>query len=183
MHSGNAFLAALDAAETGGNVPDAWEPIFDARAYTSVAPLQFAITGLNAHVNRDLAHGLCAGWIAADGEPEPTGPRAQDYRRLNDLVAAALDEVKPWLLTGAVSGLDRALGTIDDRVALWRASAGLAKRLGPTPRALAPARALDPERRLRGHARSYGRPGGASADSARADRLAGRPRRPPHARR
>ena len=119
VHSGNAFLAALDAAETGGNVPDAWEPIFGARAYTSVAPLQFAIAGLNAHVNRDLAHGLCAGWIAADGEPEPTGPRAQDYRRLNDLVAAALDEVKPWLLTGAVSGLDRALGTIDDRVALW----------------------------------------------------------------
>ncbi|HEV2771534.1 MAG TPA: DUF5995 family protein [Thermoleophilaceae bacterium] len=119
VHCGNAFLAALDAAERGGNVPDAWEPIFDARAYTSVAPLQFAIAGLNAHVNRDLALGLCAGWIAADGEPDPAGPRGDDYRRLNELIGAALEEIKPWLLTGAVAGLDHVLGMIDDRVALW----------------------------------------------------------------
>jgi Family of unknown function (DUF5995) len=119
VHSGNAFLAALGAAERGGNVSDAWEPIFDARAYTSVAPLQFAIAGLNAHVNRDLAQGLCAGWIAAGAEPDPKGPRGQDYRRLNEVIAAALDEVKPWLLTGAVSGLDHVLGTVDDRVAVW----------------------------------------------------------------
>lgn len=63
--------------------------------------------------------GLCAGWIAADAEPEPTGAGAHDYRRPNELIAAALDEAKPWLVTGAVSGLDHVLGLIDDRVGLW----------------------------------------------------------------
>src|SRR5215468_8977689 len=48
------YLQALDAPATA---PRAWRVLFD-RRWAKLAPLRFALAGMNAHINRDLAIAL-----------------------------------------------------------------------------------------------------------------------------
>ncbi|RJO73746.1 hypothetical protein D5S18_21530 [Nocardia panacis] len=49
-----AYFAALAADDHGVWPNPAWHPVFDARANRTVWPLQFALAGMNAHLNHDL---------------------------------------------------------------------------------------------------------------------------------
>ncbi|MER5370006.1 DUF5995 family protein [Streptomyces sp. NPDC002722] len=48
------YLAAVDAAAAGERTPDCWHPLFQYRHHPGVRPLQFALSGINAHINHDL---------------------------------------------------------------------------------------------------------------------------------
>ncbi len=51
----NLYLAALSNHVRGcGRVPRAWKALFEARAREDILPIQFALAGMNAHINRDL---------------------------------------------------------------------------------------------------------------------------------
>ena len=71
------FFAALDAYERDPNgAPKAWVPLLEARSARGIAPLQFALAGMNAHINRDLPVALTQAWIDSELEPsdwEPEG--------------------------------------------------------------------------------------------------------------
>ena len=57
----NLFLAALGAAKSDpAKLPRAWAPLVDARTTHGIAPLQFALAGMSAHINRDLPVALVA---------------------------------------------------------------------------------------------------------------------------
>ncbi|HYA08078.1 MAG TPA: DUF5995 family protein, partial [Gaiellaceae bacterium] len=46
------FFAALDAFRRDpGTAPRAWLPLLQARSQRGIAPLQFALAGMNAHIN------------------------------------------------------------------------------------------------------------------------------------
>ncbi|TCK24665.1 DUF5995 family protein [Pseudonocardia endophytica] len=49
------YFAALRTFVTGGRPPRAWAVLFDGRRDAAVGPLEFAVCGVNAHVNLDLA--------------------------------------------------------------------------------------------------------------------------------
>ena len=55
------YFEAYDAAAAQAWVSKAWEPLFERRAEHRLA-LQFAIAGMNAHINNDLAHALVLTW-------------------------------------------------------------------------------------------------------------------------
>ena len=66
----NLFFAALSAFEAGSpDTPHAWSPLFEARASSVIAPIQFALAGMNAHINRDLPVALVDIFAAAGGAP------------------------------------------------------------------------------------------------------------------
>jgi hypothetical protein len=113
--AGNAFLAALADAHRAH--AHAWAPLLDARASDAVAPVQFAIAGLNAHMNHDLAIGLAALWERDGLQPRGGSPQRRDYDRLDGLIAEAEQRAKPWLLTEAEKALGRAFAGADDVVA------------------------------------------------------------------
>ncbi len=51
----NLFFSAMDgAAHKPVSVPRAWAPLVEARGARGIAPLQFALAGMSAHINRDL---------------------------------------------------------------------------------------------------------------------------------
>ncbi|MDQ4117323.1 MAG: DUF5995 family protein, partial [Actinomycetota bacterium] len=49
------YFAALRADATGGAAPRAWKVLFDRRDHPDTGPMEFAVCGVNAHVNYDLA--------------------------------------------------------------------------------------------------------------------------------
>ena len=55
------FFSALESyGRAPGSTPSAWVPLFAQRSRRGVAPLQFALAGMNAHINRDLPVALVA---------------------------------------------------------------------------------------------------------------------------
>ena len=48
------WIAAYEAADTGRKVPSAWAPLFEERTTGGIFPIQYALAGMNAHIENDL---------------------------------------------------------------------------------------------------------------------------------
>ncbi len=99
--------------------PRAWAPLLEARGRPGVIPLQFALAGMNAHINRDLPVALVGTWADSGGLPRRGGPEHRDFLRVNVLLAATEARVKASLVTGPLRLADDALGRLDDVLAMW----------------------------------------------------------------
>jgi hypothetical protein len=117
------FFAALDAFERSpGTEPHAWSPLFRARAQRGIAPLQFALAGMNAHINRDLPVALVTTCRELGIGLEEGTPQRADFEAVNGPLAAVEAEVKQQYLTGWLRRLDRLVhrfDRLDDVVAIW----------------------------------------------------------------
>ena len=116
----------FDALEVYGRVPAsaprAWVPLFKARSNRRIAPLQFALAGINAHINRDLPVALVSTCTELGIELRIDSPEHADFEAVNALLAQTLERVKAQFLTGWVRTVDRLLhpfGRLDDVVAIW----------------------------------------------------------------
>ncbi len=113
------YFAAIDADAAGEEPSKAWAPLFEARAKRGVAPLQFAIAGMNAHVNHDLALALVATCTELGVEVDTGSPHHRDYIAVNAILEKVQDEIKDRFTTGVVEDVDEAFGTVDDMFASW----------------------------------------------------------------
>jgi hypothetical protein len=121
---GNRYFEAFDAADTRQGLPTdypfhAWKPLFTARFNRGIAPVQFALAGMNAHINHDLANGVCDTCAARQTEPSDDGPEHRDYDSVNDLISKVERKVKAWMMTGLLKELDLSFRPVDDVVAVW----------------------------------------------------------------
>jgi hypothetical protein len=98
---------------------EAWAPLFDARFDKRVAPIQFALAGMNAHINYDLPIGVRDTCRALGLAPEDGTPHHRDYVRLNAILGEVQQRVKPQLATGLLGVIDRAFGRYDDDAAAF----------------------------------------------------------------
>jgi hypothetical protein len=87
------YFDAVDAAQAGTAPPLPWKPLFNARDNRVVWPLQFALAGMNAHINHDLALAVNA-TCAERGSTPRTKPVHADYLRVNELLAKVEAEVR-----------------------------------------------------------------------------------------
>jgi hypothetical protein len=98
----------------------AWRPLFEMRHNEKVAPLQFALAGMNAHINNDLVVTLDR---LAQGDheyPSRNGVRYHDFQRVNDVLERVEHETQAVLSTGVIGAIDLALGEIDTILAMWK---------------------------------------------------------------
>lgn len=125
-----AFLAKLDllfaeryfdAYDDAGerDQASAWRPLFEARARAGVAPIQFALAGMNAHINYDLCLALVDTHRELGVPVEAGTPRHRDYLKVNAILERVEALVKERLATGLVGCADDALGRLDDVLAIW----------------------------------------------------------------
>ena len=123
----NLYFDAVAAGCTNpASAPSAWRPLFECRGRRGIRPLQFALAGMNAHINRDLPEGIVAAYRATDGEPEEGSARHADFNRVNDLLEAVEAQIKVELSTGLVMIVDVAAGDVDDAIAMWKVRAARA---------------------------------------------------------
>jgi len=117
------FFAALEAWERDrASAPSAWVPLFEQRSRRGVTPLQYALAGMNAHINRDLPVALVTtceelGLDLRDGSPEQA-----DFERVNVLLGQVEAKIKHLYLSGWLALVDRVVHRfhrIDDIVAMW----------------------------------------------------------------
>jgi Family of unknown function (DUF5995) len=117
------FFTALDSyTRDPGNTPSAWVPLFASRSQRGIAPLQFALAGMNAHINRDLPVALVTTCRELRLELGIGSPEHADYEHVDALLAQVEKRVKGAYVTGWLAWVDRLvhrLRRIDDVVAMW----------------------------------------------------------------
>jgi hypothetical protein len=115
------YFGALKAALSGvGSVPDCWQVLLDRRGDFAVARIQFALAGINAHINHDLPEAIVAtGCAPAHGSGHYT-----DYTAVNGTMDSLAREAAwnnadvLWGLRGAPALEARTLSTIDGMTAV-----------------------------------------------------------------
>jgi hypothetical protein len=114
------YFAAIDADRSGRAVSRPWVPLFAARRHKRIAPIQFALAGMNAHINHDLALALVRTFEDMQLRPVRRSAQRRDYRRVDEILARVEERVKERFARGLVGAADEALGRLDDVVAMWK---------------------------------------------------------------
>lgn len=117
------FFSALDAYDRDpADAPRAWVPLFAERSSPGIAPLQFALAGMNAHINRDLPVALVTTCRGLGLDLSERTPEHGDFEHVDLLLARVEERLKRAYLTGWLAWLDRLVHRfhrIDDVVAMW----------------------------------------------------------------
>ncbi len=117
------FFSALEAYERDpASAPSAWTPLFTQRARPGIAPLQFALAGMNAHINRDLPVALVTACRELGRDLRESSPEHADFEGVNRLLAHVEAQIKSSYLSGWPARLDQLvhrIDRIDDVVAMW----------------------------------------------------------------
>jgi hypothetical protein len=116
----SALAAGLGDAEAA---PSAWQPLFEARNSSGIARIQFALAGMNAHINRDLPDGIVRTFLALGGDVLTDSIRESDFNSVNDILERVELEVKTEFTQGILGAIDRLGGPVDDAVAMWNVRA------------------------------------------------------------
>jgi hypothetical protein len=101
------------------NTASSWQALFESRYKVGVDRIQFALAGMNAHINHDLALAL----VQTDGElqltPGLNSPEHDDYESVNSLLKATLPAGLQFLATGIVGEVAQDTGKIGRFLAIW----------------------------------------------------------------
>jgi len=109
----------LDACRaTDQTRSSAWQPLFALRAQPGTASLQYALAGMNAHINFDLGLALVRTCRQLGRTLDSPGVRA-DFLAINDLLGAAVQEVRESFLAGVALDVDRAAAPVLNVVGGW----------------------------------------------------------------
>lgn len=112
----------LDAVRSPQAAPRAWQVLF-ARRHAQLEPLRFAIAGMNAHINRDLAVALDATCTRLGGALERGSARFRDFTAINTTLEAQMDRAKTEVFSHTDRVVDHALGSVDDLLEAWSITA------------------------------------------------------------
>lgn len=113
------YFEAIDAMDGPlSDVPVAWRPLVQNRAVAGIEPVQFALAGMNAHINHDLPLAVVA--TCAQLGTEPTaGTHHQDYQRVNALLDSAEQSVRESFEPAQVVTVDHHLAAVTNVIANW----------------------------------------------------------------
>jgi len=117
------FAAIVGALEEDPHAASSWDALFEARTRAGIDRIQFALAGMNAHINHDLALAL----LQTDDElqltPALQSPDHDDYEHVNRLLEEVLPSALTFLATGIVGELAQDTGKIGQLLAIWNVRA------------------------------------------------------------
>src|SRR5579863_4846536 len=76
---GALYFDALRSSLAGQALPACWGVLFDNRNQTAIARIQFALAGINSHINHDLPEAIVATCQATGTTPDRGGTHYRDY--------------------------------------------------------------------------------------------------------
>lgn len=119
----NIYFSAVDAISgPPGDLPAAWQPLLAASSTPGIEPIQFALAGMNAHINHDLP--LAVVTTCSDLATAPQdGSHHDDYQKIDALLDAAEQSVRESFEAPDVVVVDQHVAAVANVVANWSISA------------------------------------------------------------
>ena len=119
VHFAGLYFEALRAALSGGPAPGCWRVMLERRNQAAVARIQFALAGVNAHINHDLPVAL----VKTGPAPVHGGVHYRDYTAINDTLCALIDRAKATLHVRLLGEVLPPFSTLEDTLAAFSMTA------------------------------------------------------------
>ena len=117
------YFSALGSSLSGQAAPACWQVLFGDRGLAAVARIQFALAGINAHINRDLPQAIVATCRATGTTPDRGGTHYNDYTALNSTLDSLIDAAKRTLNVRLPGGALPPVSHLEDTLAAWSVAA------------------------------------------------------------
>ncbi len=111
-----AVAGYLSGDET---VPISWQVLMETRHTPGIDRIQFAVAGMNAHINHDLALALLATDALRSMIPAPGSPQYLDYQAVNALLNSLMPSELTMLATDTLGVLAQDTGKVGRLLAFW----------------------------------------------------------------
>jgi hypothetical protein len=119
VFAGFYFAAIASFLSDSPDTPSSWDALFEGRSSPNIDRIQFALAGMNAHINHDLALAL----LKTNGEmglqPALQSPEHDDYQRVNGILTQVLPNALNFLATGILGQAAQDTGKIGQLLAMW----------------------------------------------------------------
>ena len=119
IFAGLYFRAVADFLSGASTVPSSWSAMLSARFIAGIDRIQFALAGMNAHINHDLSLALLATDQQMDLEPHAASPQHADYEAVNGLLNTVMPSALQMLAAGVLGELAQDTGKIGRILAFW----------------------------------------------------------------
>jgi hypothetical protein len=123
VFAGFYFAAIAGDLQQSPDTPSSWDALFEARNRVHVDRIQFALAGMNAHINHDLAQAL----LRTDDDlhlvPALQSPEHDDYENVNGLLEQVLPQALKFLAAGIMGGIAQDTGKVGQLLAIWNVRA------------------------------------------------------------
>ncbi len=115
----NRYFAAVDSlAGPPDAQPTAWRPLLAVRGDPGIEPIQFALAGMNVHINHDLPLAVVA--TCADLNTAPTeGTHHEDYQQIDALLDASEQSVRESFEPSDIRLADHHVAAVANLVCNW----------------------------------------------------------------
>jgi hypothetical protein len=119
VFAGLYFKAVASFVSQSADAPNAWDALMEARFRGGIDRVQFALAGMNAHINHDLALALIATNQQTNINPNRLSPQYVDYDAVNQLLRDVTPRALNVLATGILGQLAQDTGKIGRLLAFW----------------------------------------------------------------
>jgi hypothetical protein len=119
IFAGFYFRAIAGYLDDSASTPSAWDALLEARYRTGIDRIQFALAGMNAHINHDLALALLDTDAELNLVPNLYSPEHADYEAVNGLLQTVMPAALRVLATGILGELAEDTGKIGRILAFW----------------------------------------------------------------
>jgi hypothetical protein len=114
----NLYFTAASAAGDPAAVPLAWRPLIEQRAAAGIEPVQFALAGMNAHINHDLPVAMVSTCSDLATSPDAS-PHFADYQKVDQLLDAAEQSVRQSFESAPELAVDRHVSAVATLIGNW----------------------------------------------------------------
>jgi hypothetical protein len=113
------FTAIKGWLQNDPSVPNSWKPLCRERFTPGIDRIQFALAGMNAHINHDLALALLQTNAEFNLIPSLKSREHGDFEHVNVILEAVLPEALTILATGILGQVAQDTGKIGRLLAIW----------------------------------------------------------------
>jgi hypothetical protein len=113
------FDAVVNWQRNATKTARSWVPLFESRRRPDIMRIQFALAGMNAHINHDLPIALVQVNGKKGVQPDRRSAEYRDFEYVNNILEAVEAKMKPYVATGIIGAIDEDLGEVDDVIAMW----------------------------------------------------------------
>lgn len=115
----NLYFRAVDALSGPPSaVPAAWQPLLTARSTPGIEPIQFALAGMNAHINHDLPLAVVATCTDLGTAPDD-GCHHDDYTKVDALLNASVESVRQSFEPPDIVVVDQHVAAVVNVIGNW----------------------------------------------------------------
>jgi len=119
----NLYFAALRGWLSGGSTPGCWQALFERRSDAALARIQFALAGINAHINHDLPLAVDATCRAAGKAPRQNSPEYADYTAVNGTLDSLIGLAKQTLMVRLLGDALPPVSHLENLIGAWNIAA------------------------------------------------------------